>query len=266
MIAREAAVAGMFYPDNKEVLEEFVEFSLQNKSALGHQPKILVSPHAGYVYSGECAAKTIGQLSALREDIKYKILLLGPSHRVYIKGAALSGADYFKTPLGNVEVDKAESSRLAAKFDFLHIEDSAHRFEHSLEVQLPFLQKTLKHFSIIPVVYGELEYGELEELLESFLDGEDKICLISSDLSHYYDERRANELDGYCINAVEKLNMDALAKCEACGIVGIAAALLYSVKHNLKSKTLDYRTSANAGGGRDRVVGYGGFIFYEDGK
>ena len=85
-------------------------------------------------------------------------------------------------------------------------------------------------------------------------------------MSHYYDEKTANELDGYRINAVEKLNMDALAKCEACGIVGIAAATLYAIKRNLKSKTLDYRTSAKAGGDRDRVVGYGGFIFYEDGK
>ena len=129
MIARDAAVAGMFYPDDKAVLENFVESSLKNSSKFAQRPKILISPHAGYVYSGECAAKTIGQLATLRDDIKYKILLLGPSHRVYIKGAALSGADYFKTPLGNVAVDKAESSRLAAKFDFLHTEDSAHRFQ-----------------------------------------------------------------------------------------------------------------------------------------
>ena len=94
-----------------------------------------------------------------------------------------------------------------------------------------------------PVTIG---YEEIEALIEFFLDGDDKISLISSDLSHYYDEKTANELDGYCINAVEKLNMDALAKCEACGIVGIAAATLYAIKHNLKSKTLDYRTSAKA--------------------
>ena len=266
MIARDAAVAGMFYPDDKAVLENFVESSLKNSSKFAQRPKILISPHAGYVYSGECAAKTIGQLSALSQDKKYKILLVGPSHRVYIKGAALCGADYFKTPLGNIEVDRDESLRLSNRFGFLEIEDNAHRFEHSLEVQLPFLQKTLKNFSIVPVVYGEIGYEEIEALIEFFLDGDDKISLISSDLSHYYDEKTANELDGYCINAVEKLNMDALAKCEACGIVGIAAATLYAIKHNLKSKTLDYRTSAKAGGDRDRVVGYGGFIFYEDGK
>jgi MEMO1 family protein len=266
MSVRAEAVSGLFYPSDQSELSEFLEYAEMQALDYGVVPKIIISPHAGYVYSGECASKTMAPLKNLDQSKHYKILLLGPSHRVYIKGAALSGVDFFKTPLGTVAVDTEESLRLEGKFEFLNFEEDAHRFEHSLEVQLPFLQKALKNFSITPVVYGKTEYDDIEALMEAFLDGEDRICIVSSDLSHYHDEKTANRLDGYCVEVVERLDVNSLDRCEACGIVGIAAAVSYAVKHNLKSKTLDYRTSAKASGDYDRVVGYGGFIFYEDDK
>lgn len=266
MGVRHPAVAGMFYPKEEDRLKEFVGYAISESSDASKRPKIIVSPHAGYVYSGYTAGHAFRQLLNLDEGVEYKVLLLGPSHRVYLDGASLSPDEYFETPLGNIKVDKEESARLMQKFPALISSEVAHRLEHSLEVQLPFLQLSLKKFTIVPLVYGNIADKELFSILEEFLLDDNRICIISSDLSHYYPHKEAVAIDSYCIKGVETLDLSALEACEACGRPGISAAVRYALKHNLKSKTLDYKTSGDTTGDKDSVVGYGSFMFYKEGQ
>lgn len=264
MSARQPAVAGMFYPAEQDVLRKFVTASLADAVNYGKKPRIIISPHAGYVYSGLSAAAAFKQLENLDRNVSYKVLLVGPSHRVYMDSASFSPDGAFITPMGNVEIDIDETKRLLQKFPNILNNAVAHKMEHSLEVQLPFLQSVLSDFSLIPIVYGGIEMDELYAIIEEFLVDDSRICVISSDLSHYYTQGKARELDSYCIKGVENLDFKALSGCEACGKNGIAAAMRYALKHNLKSKTLDYRTSGDVTGDMDSVVGYGSFMFYKE--
>lgn len=261
---RKPAVCGTFYPSEKTALYEYVNLSLQNGVDFGKKPVIVVSPHAGYVYSGKSAGVAFKQLSNLDKTKKYKVLLAGPSHRVYLDNAALSPDDSFYTPLGEIEVDKDESTKLLEKFSYLSVCEAPHKLEHSLETQLPFLKLVLPNSTIVPLVYGAIEEERLSEIFEAFLDGDDKIIVISSDLSHYYPLKEANFIDSRCVAGVEKLSLEAMDGCEACGKPAINAAIRYAVKRGLKSKTLDYSTSAEAFGDASRVVGYGSFMFYKE--
>jgi AmmeMemoRadiSam system protein B len=168
--------------------------------------------------------------------------------------------------MGEVTVDIEESVRLQKKFPNLISSEIPHKLEHSLEVQLPFLQQTLKKFTIVPLVYGNISEIELYNILEEFLLDDSRICIVSSDLSHYYPEKEAVAIDSYCINGVENLDLQAMSACEACGKPAISAAIRYALKHNLKSKTLDYKTSGDTTGDKDSVVGYGSFMFYKEGQ
>ncbi len=264
MGARQPAVAGMFYPIEQDVLRKFVTTSIDVSPNYGKKPTIIISPHAGYMYSGVSAAMAFKQLENLDKSIHYKVLLIGPSHRVYIDSASFSPDDAFVTPLGDIVIDEEEINRLLKKFPNILNNAMAHKLEHSLEVELPFLQGVLGDFSLIPLIYGGVEIETLYEIMEEFLVDDSRICVISSDLSHYYSQDRAKELDSYCIKAVEGLDLNALSACEACGKGGIAAAIKYALKHNLKSKTLDYKTSGDVTGDIDRVVGYGSFMFYKE--
>ena len=192
---RNPAVAGIFYSADKDRLDSEVEHYLADTaSPLDYQPRILIVPHAGYVYSASTAAKAYGRLQKYAAKIK-NVILLGPSHRVAFRGAALPSADFFATPLGAVPVNRELTAQLAALPGF-KIDDHPHKEEHSLEVQLPFLQKVLKKFKIIPVVYGEVDPGLLAQALEPLVERDDTLLVVSADLSHYNDYETARELDG----------------------------------------------------------------------
>lgn len=266
MSVRQAAVAGMFYPKEENKLAQFVKYAIESSPNFGHKPRIIISPHAGFVYSGYTAGYAYRQLQNINQDISYKILIMGPSHRVYLENAALSPDSVFETPIGGIQVDTVESQRLIDKFPNLVSNAIPHKLEHSLEVQLPFLKIAVKDFSIVPLVYGNIGHDELFLILEEFLLDDSRIAIISSDLSHYYSQKEAMALDSYCIKGIEELDLPMFAICQACGKPAIIASVQYALKHNLKSKTLDYKTSGDTTGDKDSVVGYGSFMFYKEGQ
>ena len=257
MSQRPAAVAGYFYPENPVELSNLLDRLLEDAPEISVRPRIVIAPHAGYIYSGRTAAYAYKSLigSGYR-----RVLLVGPSHHVSFMGFAFSDADGWKTPLGEVPLDQRSVEKFLKNNPeipaFLH--PQPHEKEHSLEVQVPFLQKTLGEFTLIPLVYGRSEPGDLQKILD-----EETLIVISSDLSHFYDQTKANALDRQCNEAVEQMDPSRFGGCEACGKIGIHAALLYGKVHGLSATMLDYRTSGDVIGDFSSVVGYGSYLLYE---
>ncbi len=261
---RNPAVAGIFYSADKDRLDSEVEHYLADTaSPLDYQPRILIVPHAGYVYSASTAAKAYGRLQKYAAKIK-NVILLGPSHRVAFRGAALPSANFFATPLGAVPVNRELTAQLAALPGF-KIDDHPHKEEHSLEVQLPFLQKVLKKFKIIPVVYGEVDPGLLAQALEPLVERDDTLLVVSADLSHYNDYETARELDGHTADMVAN-NQAELENHMSCGADGINAALLIAKEAALRPEMLELLNSGDTSGDKQRVVGYGAWSFGEGEK
>lgn len=257
---REPAVAGMFYPDDPLQLQQQVDRLLAQATPPGAPPKALIVPHAGYIYSGPVAASAYLQLAPLREQVQ-RVVLLGPAHRVAFSGLAASSAQYFATPLGMVRIDQQAMDPILG-LPQVRVLDEAHREEHSLEVQLPFLQRVLhKDFGLIPLVVGEAEADQVEEVIDLLWGGPETLILISSDLSHYQDYNTARRLDSATSHAIEQLNPRAIDYQQACGRTPVNALLLAARHHQLDARTLDQRNSGDTAGGRDRVVGYGAYAF-----
>ncbi len=262
MSLRSSAIAGVFYPANKSALDSMVGNLLENKVSFNQIPKILISPHAGYIFSGGVAAYGYNQLKNLNRDEEYRVVLIGPSHRVYFHGLAFSPASFFETPLGLVKVDLDTAKEFIDNSPFAFFNEEAHKFEHSLETQLPFLQTLLQNFSIVPIVYSECEAIEIQEALEFFLADKNTIAIISADLSHFHSYLDAKQIDIDTIDMIEKGNATGLTHEQTCGKSGICAAVNYAKKHNLKEKTLDYKNSGDVSDDKGRVVGYMSAIFY----
>jgi AmmeMemoRadiSam system protein B len=257
---REPAVAGLFYPDDPLLLQQQLETLLAEESHIESSPKALIVPHAGYIYSGPVAASAYKQLIPVREKIQ-RVVLLGPAHRVAFRGIAASSAQYFSTPLGLIPIDQAGMDDILL-LPQVQVIDEAHREEHSLEVQLPFLQVVLeKEFSLIPLVVGEADAGEVAEVIEKLWGGPETLVLISSDLSHYHDYETAKRLDSATSKAIEQLNPQAIDYQQACGRNPVSGLLVAARHHHLHAMTLDQRNSGDTAGGRDRVVGYGAYAF-----
>jgi len=256
---RTTSVAGLFYPAETQQLSGAVDTYLSETGNPPHSqhPYIIVVPHAGYQYSAQVAAHAYQRLIPFAKDIK-RVILLGPSHFAPVNGAALSEADFFKTPLGLVKINKKLNEKLAQN-PLFHYQKNAHAKEHSLEVQLPFLQKVLTKFTIVPVVYGDVEPEKLAEALSPFVNKENTLLVVSSDLSHYLDYETAQNLDE---KTVEQVNQkQALEAHQACGATGINTALLLAKKYNYQPRLLDKTNSGNTGGGKESVVGYASWIF-----
>ena len=182
---RHPAVAGLFYPADKKILKDDIHQYLSEATADQQiMPKALIVPHAGYVYSGPIAASAFKQLIPYKNKIK-RIVLLGPSHRIAFKGLAVPESDVFNTPLGNISIDQTSIHKLSSLPQII-VSDEAHKEEHSLEVQLPFLQEILEEFSLVPIVVGDAERHEVADVINSFWDSEDTLIVISTDLSHYH--------------------------------------------------------------------------------
>jgi AmmeMemoRadiSam system protein B/AmmeMemoRadiSam system protein A len=266
MYIREPAVAGTFYPANEAVLRREVEGFLAGarERALpfddeGRAPKALIVPHAGYVYSGPVAASAYACLVPLRGRVE-RVVLFGPAHRVPVRGLAVLPGDAMRTPLGLVPIDLAGVGSLR---DLPQVERSerAHRLEHSLEVQLPFLQEVLGEFSVVPLVVGDATDGEVAEVFERLWGGPETLFVVSSDLSHYHDYETARRLDAAACRAIESLDAEALDWESACGRVPIRGLLRVARPHGLVAHTLDLRSSGDTAGPRDQVVGYGAWAF-----
>jgi AmmeMemoRadiSam system protein B len=258
---REPAVAGLFYPDDPLLLQQQMEGYLDDAESGGETPKALIVPHAGYVYSGPVAASAYRQLGQARDRIK-RVILLGPAHRVGFQGLAASSAQYFDTPLGMIPIDQ-DALDAILMLPQVHVLDEAHREEHSLEVQLPFLQQVLGNsFKLLPLVVGEADGREVAEVIDTLWGGDETLILISSDLSHYEDYKTARRLDLATSQAITQLNPEAIDYHQACGRNPVSGLLLSARHHQLTARVLDLRNSGDTAGSRDRVVGYGAYAFY----
>ncbi len=261
---RPAAVAGRFYPDNPAELRRMVEnFLREAKAAAGPTPKAVIAPHAGYIYSGPIAASAYAQLAPARDTIK-RIVLLGPSHYELFDGLAATGATAFATPLGAVPVDTAAIADLCSRLPQVSVRDEAHADEHALEVQLPFLQVALADFKIVPLLVGEASDEEVMAVIEALWGGDETRIVISSDLSHYHDYQTAQQTDSGTAQVIESLNWKKLRGDLACGCRPICGLLGAVKEHGLRCHTVDLRNSGDTSGERDRVVGYGAFVFTEN--
>jgi AmmeMemoRadiSam system protein B len=255
-------VAGFFYPDDRAELEEAVAGYLAAVPAVPDTakiPKALIVPHAGYVYSGAVAASAYARVASQREVIR-RVILLGPSHRVALRGLAASSADDFATPLGSVPLDR-EAIDSILELPQVQILDAAHRDEHSLEVQLPFLQYLLADFSLVPLSVGDAEPEEVDEVIERLWGGEETLIVVSSDLSHFYDYETARDLDSATTRAIEALDPHGLDHESACGRVPARGLLVAAKQRGLTVETVDLRSSGDTAGNKREVVGYGSYVF-----
>jgi hypothetical protein len=257
---RPPAVAGSFYPGDAAQLAEAVHgYLAEAPKTDGPAPKAAIVPHAGYIYSGPVAASAYARLAALRGTVR-RAVLIGPAHYVPIRGLAASGASAFRTPLGEVPVDRAAIDGLR-DLPQVVVRDDAHEPEHSLEVQLPFLQTVLEDFAIVPLVVGAATYDEVRAVLERLWGGPETLILISSDLSHYHDYARARRLDADTAAAILALDADAIGEERACGRIAIGGLLKLAQAKGLTPTSVDLRNSGDTAGPRSHVVGYGSFLF-----
>ncbi len=257
---REPAVAGLFYPENVDLLQHSLNEMLSKVSMIDLEPRAIIAPHAGYIYSGEVAASAYKLLEPMKDTIR-RVVLLGPAHRVAISGCALSGADYFRTPLGDIPVDTEAMQNLLQNPN-VQLSDLAHQAEHSLEVHLPFLQTVLDEFLLVPVVVGQMDANAVMEVLELFWGDPATFFVISSDLSHFHSYHSAQEIDQQTTLAIEQLHFDHISGEMACGAYPVNGLLKLAKKHHLKCQTLDLRNSGDTAGDKSRVVGYGAYAFY----
>ena len=263
---RPPAVAGTFYPGNAGELDGTVRDLLAAaksaaQSARGPAPKAIIAPHAGYIYSGAIAAEAYASLAEARDIIK-RVVLVGPAHRMPFRGIAASSASAFSTPLGKVPVD-AEATQRLMSLNHVVVLNEAHRLEHSLEVHLPFLQRMLGDFKLVPLVVGNSTGKQVAEALEMLWGGPETLIVISSDLSHQLDYDAARLSDAATCKAIEEYRPDQIDQPQACGRIPIMGLLEVARARGMDVATLDLRNSGDTAGPRDRVVGYGSWIFHE---
>jgi AmmeMemoRadiSam system protein B/AmmeMemoRadiSam system protein A len=261
---RPAAVAGMFYPGNAPQLSAEVGELLDGVDSFEPKlgfPKAVIVPHAGYIYSGQVAARAYDELAAARGIVK-RVVLLGPSHYVAGRGLAIPAADYFETPLGHIPVDMAALRSLADLKQVVR-SDPAHAQEHSLEVQLPFLQKVLGPFSLVPLSVGAATVEEVAEVLERLWGGPETLIVISTDMSHYHAYDDARRIDGATLGRIQALATD-INHDEACGATALNGFLSLCRARELSVLLLAACNSGDTAGGRGRVVGYSSFAVFED--
>lgn len=260
---RNPAVAGLFYPADADNLNQTIDLQI-NADYQKHlsQPKIIIVPHAGYQYSATAAAQAYMSLKDYADKIK-TVILLGPSHYVELDGAALTNVDYFKTPLGQIPVNKEISHELKHNKIF-SLNTKAHEKEHSLEVQLPFLQKLLPDFKIVPIVYGNVSPKELSQSLLKYIKQSDVLLVVSADLSHYHEYSDAVLMDTATAEKISEGKAD-VDYHHSCGAGGINTALLLASKLNLKPEVLALINSGDTSGDKSRVVGYGAWSFSDSG-
>ena len=258
---RPAAVAGSFYPGDPAALAAEVAAYLAESPVEGRPvPKAIIAPHAGYIYSGAIAASVYARCRALAGRIR-RVVLAGPAHRVYVRGAAVPDAEAFDSPLGRVMLDREAIERLHA-LRFVEVSGPAHALEHSLEVQLPFLQSVLGEFSLVPIVVGDASAEEMAQVFDLLWGAGETLIVVSSDLSHYHAYDLARRTDRGTAQRI--LDLDAaLEPEEACGAAPINGLLVVARRRGLSPELVDLRNSGDTAGDRQRVVGYGAFAFHE---
>lgn len=266
---RPPAVAGAFYNSNKQTLENDVNGLLQAARAQlkdtdnsDWQPltKALIVPHAGYIYSGATAAAAYALLAGVSQTIK-RVVLLGPVHRVPVRGLALPDVTAFATPLGELQIDQSAVSTIA-NMPQVTVSSAVHAEEHSLEVQLPFLQSVLEDFQLVPLAVGDATPAQVAEVINVLWGGPETLIVISSDLSHFLPYQSAQTIDSTTVHNILNL-MGPLNHEQACGSTPINGLILSAKQHGLQPHLLDLRNSGDTSGDKDRVVGYASLAFSE---
>jgi AmmeMemoRadiSam system protein B/AmmeMemoRadiSam system protein A len=269
-------VSGQFYPADPKALSSQIEsFLTQANIEPSSKPiQMIIAPHAGYDYSGGVAGYSFKAISKQ----KYKtVVILAPSHFFGFDGISVWKDGAFETPLGLVDVDQDFTSKLIGISPNIYFEPQAFSREHSLEVEIPFLQKSLSGFKIVPIIIGSPRAGVLKDFahaLNSIIgEREDVLIVVSTDLSHYYPYDKAKELDAKAIDAIKRFDVEAIYRgcfdrsIEMCGCMPVTAGLLYAIERGLnKVELLHAANSGDATGEKDRVVGYSSFVLYSDGK
>lgn len=263
---RPPAVASMFYPGDVTELRNAVRNYLHDAGAeqnviqfKKHEIstlRVLIVPHAGYIYSGKIAACAYRLLQQNHHQFK-RVLLLGPAHRVWLEGAAFPASEVFETPLGEINLDKVLMQKLLGDYSWISVSDEAHSEEHCLEVQLPFLQETLGDFELLPLVVGEMKTERLAELIQQFSTDTETLIVISTDLSHFHDYQTAQEKDVRTANAIELLEAKQLSPEDACGAFPLRGALMAASENKWQVHRLGLCNSGDTAGDYGRVVGYG---------
>jgi len=254
---RPPAVAGLFYPADPAVLASLVDRLVAQGRPEGRPPAALVAPHAGYEYSGPVAGVAYAWVAA-RRGVVTRVVVLGPAHRAWLRGTAVSAADGFDTPLGTVELDD-ELRRRALACAEVGVDDGAHAHEHAIEVQLPFLQRVFGAVRVLPVVVGDATTAEVSALLDAVWAGQETLVVVSSDLSHYLDHATATTRDRRTAAAIVARMPERVGNDDACGARPIRGLLAVARRRGLDVRLLDLRTSADTAGDPERVVGYGAF-------
>jgi MEMO1 family protein len=259
---RRPAVAGLFYPENANELRRDVQGYMAGRSprTAASRPKALIVPHAGYQYSGPVAGVAYRQLRDWSATLRH-VVMIGPSHRVPIRGLAVPAVDSFATPLGQVPIDVAGRERLL-ELGLVGISDAAHAAEHSLEVQLPFLQVALEDFDILPIAVGFAPAAQVARAIDTAWGGPETLILVSSDLSHYHTWDAARQLDAETTRTIVERRSD-LPDEQACGACGINGLMQVARRRGLAVEVLDQRNSGDTAGDRSRVVGYGSYALHE---
>jgi AmmeMemoRadiSam system protein B len=263
MKTRPAAVAGSFYPDSPVVLNRTLDELLAGaRTGSTTPPKAIIAPHAGYIYSGPIAATAYATLKPLRDTVR-RVILLGPVHRVPVRGLAAPGSEVkaFATPLGAIELDLEALAALRGLPQVV-ASDVAHAYEHSLEVHLPFLQRVLADFKLVPLAVGDASAADVAAVLDAVWGGPETLIVVSSDLSHYLDHASARRTDADTIENILALT-PVITHERACGGTPINGLLLAARRRGLKVELLDLRNSGDTAGPHDRVVGYAAIAFNE---
>jgi AmmeMemoRadiSam system protein B len=258
---RPPAVAGAFYPGSAAALRSTVEGLLRDAPRPeGPAAKAIIAPHAGYLYSGPIAASAFQAVAAAAGTIE-RVVMLGPSHFVPIRGLGLPDANRFATPLGEITVEP-EGAAASLRLPQVRVQPAAHVQEHSLEVELPFLQVVFGDFVLVPLVVGEASAEEVAEVLERLWGGPETLIVVSSDLSHYLRYEEARQIDRETADEILALG-GPLDPHRACGARPVNGLLLAARRRGMIPELLDLRNSGDTAGDRSRVVGYGAFAFRE---
>jgi AmmeMemoRadiSam system protein B len=260
-LLRDPCAAGLYYPRDEQALRCVIDDCLATVSTPGElAAKALIVPHAGYRYSGPVAAHAYAALGASRHRIR-RVVVVAPPHGATFQGVAVPASDAYLTPLGAVPVDGAARSRLA-RHPEVSVQEHLHAMECTIEIQLPFLQRQLRDFTLVPMLVGEVREEILIPLLERVWTGDDTLLVVSSDLSRYNSFEEAQRLDGEASRAIERLQPHALEARHACGHVAIRALLHLAGRRSLRARTLSLRNSGEIiGAPSSEVVGYGAFAF-----